>query len=279
MVELNHALSVRGESSAGTRLIRKTEREINNLINSALPVLAYPVNSIRQCALFCRKGATYLSPGLRRSYPGSAGATQPTLKGLRHCFPRPPYRWQGAKSSKPIDPSDRPRQPRRGRRGSRSTPHPASSASSKRRSRSNQGSRSPLAFIFGIQTRPSLATYSPTCRPWAGRLASGISIHIPPPFRRDGRRSPTVRTRRAVPNPANVGYGHRKNRHSLGRVPCDFDPKMQAMRHDTHLPTRNFSINTEFYPSDSWGFPFYHFNSWRVAGKAFLYRNGKQCGF
>nr|VFK55749.1 MAG: hypothetical protein BECKTUN1418E_GA0071001_103223 [Candidatus Kentron sp. TUN] len=96
MVELNHALSVRGESSAGTRLIRKTEREINNLINSALPVLAYPVNSIRQCALFCRKGATYLSPGLRRSYPGSAGATQPTLKGLRHCFPRPPFtqpRW------------------------------------------------------------------------------------------------------------------------------------------------------------------------------------------
>nr|VFK55235.1 MAG: hypothetical protein BECKTUN1418D_GA0071000_102912 [Candidatus Kentron sp. TUN] len=58
----------------------------------ALPVLAYPVNSIRQCALL-PQGATYISPGLRRSsYPGSARATQPTLKGLRHCFPRPPLR-------------------------------------------------------------------------------------------------------------------------------------------------------------------------------------------
>ena len=49
-----------------------------------LPVLAYLVNSIRQCALFFPKGATYISPGLpRSSYPGKGTHKDPTPTGLR----------------------------------------------------------------------------------------------------------------------------------------------------------------------------------------------------
>nr|VFK57012.1 MAG: Uncharacterised protein family (UPF0150) [Candidatus Kentron sp. TUN]VFK64905.1 MAG: Uncharacterised protein family (UPF0150) [Candidatus Kentron sp. TUN] len=51
--------------------------------NLALPVLAYPVNSIRRCALL-PQGATYISPGLRRSYPGYRMRGNPTPTGLRH---------------------------------------------------------------------------------------------------------------------------------------------------------------------------------------------------
>ena len=69
----------------------QVQSRAGNKPNKALPVLAYPVNSIRRCALL-PQGATYISPGLRRSYPGSARATRATLKGLRHCFPRPPLR-------------------------------------------------------------------------------------------------------------------------------------------------------------------------------------------
>nr|VFK50722.1 MAG: hypothetical protein BECKTUN1418D_GA0071000_100142 [Candidatus Kentron sp. TUN] len=55
-----------------------------NTIFTALPVLAYPVNSIRRCALL-PQGAIFISPGLRRSrYPGYRMRGNPTPTGLRH---------------------------------------------------------------------------------------------------------------------------------------------------------------------------------------------------
>ena len=59
-----------------------------------LPVLAYLVDSAVRS--FAPKGLRISAQGccaaatLGRT--GSARATQPTLKGLRHCFPRPPLR-------------------------------------------------------------------------------------------------------------------------------------------------------------------------------------------
>ena len=74
-----------------TKILRELMRGTRPTPFRVLPVLAYLVDSAVLFSL-CPKGATYISPGLLRSYPGSARATQPTLKGLRHCFPRPPLR-------------------------------------------------------------------------------------------------------------------------------------------------------------------------------------------
>nr|VFK71778.1 MAG: XdhC and CoxI family protein [Candidatus Kentron sp. TUN] len=59
-------------------------RQARERLKKALPVLAYPVNSIRRCALL-PQGAIFISPGLRRSrYPGYRMRGNPTPTGLRH---------------------------------------------------------------------------------------------------------------------------------------------------------------------------------------------------